>query len=78
MKNEIESVISKAYTKDAAIKMKDVYVTNHEPKDKKYVTISAKEDQEFYRYKKSVEEYNNGLIKRGSKKLLRFDKGTLL
>ena len=38
--------------------MKDVYITNHEPKVKKYFTTNKNEDEDFYRYKKSLEEYN--------------------
>jgi hypothetical protein len=41
-----------------ADKMKDVYVTDHVPKTKKYFTNSEEEDIEFYNYMKSLESYN--------------------
>lgn len=45
--------------------MKDVYVTNHEPKKHKYFTLNEEEDKIYYNYIKSLEEYNNSLeIKR--------------
>jgi hypothetical protein len=38
--------------------LKDVYVTDHTPKDKKYFTLNKSEDEKFYNYKKSLEDYN--------------------
>jgi len=40
-------------------KYDDVYVTNHKPIPKKYLTLSEEEDQEYFDYQKSIEEYNN-------------------
>ena len=41
MKEQIEAYIAKAYDEDAEQELKDVYVTNHEPRTKKYFTTSA-------------------------------------
>ena len=35
-------------------------MTDHTPKDKKYFTTSKSEDEQFFNYKKSLEEYKRG------------------
>jgi flagellar basal body-associated protein FliL len=40
MKEEIENHINKSYEHDQSAQMKDVYVTNHEPRQKKFLTAS--------------------------------------
>lgn len=55
-----------------------MYVTKHEPRDKKYFTISPEEDQIFYRYKKSVEEYNSSIFTERAKPAQKYAKGSLL
>jgi hypothetical protein len=55
-----------------------VYVTNHEPRVKKYLTISSQEDESYYRYLKSVEEYNQVAQPEAEKKPFKFEKGSLL
>ena len=37
--------------------MEDVYITDHVAKTKKFNTLSEEEDQQFYDYLKSVEDY---------------------
>jgi len=37
--------------------MKDVYITDHVYKPKKLNTLSEEEDQHFYEYAQSIEEY---------------------
>jgi hypothetical protein len=59
MKEEIASYISWAYDQEKKADLEDVYVTNHVPKQKQFVTTNNKEDEEFYRYKKAVREYNS-------------------
>jgi hypothetical protein len=54
MKNEVEAYINGAYLKERQAQLDDVYVTNHEPKQRKYNTNGAQEDEEFYRYKLAV------------------------
>ena len=54
MKDEIAEYIGQAYQKDQDALLKDVYVTNHEARDKRYLTNNSQEDEEFYRYKKSL------------------------
>lgn len=39
--------------------MQDIYVTDHVPSAKKHLTNSEEEDEEFYAYQKSLEEYDN-------------------
>jgi hypothetical protein len=36
-----------------------VYVTDHSPKTPKFATINSKDDEQFFRYKQSLEEYNS-------------------
>lgn len=58
MKEEIDAFLHKATLEDQSTQLEDVYVTNHEQKDKKFFTASQKEDQQFYQYKKAVSDYN--------------------
>lgn len=44
-KAEIQSVLAEAYAKNRAANMKDVYVTDHQAKAKKYHTNSEEEDE---------------------------------
>ena len=39
--------------------MDEVYVTDHNEVDKKYLASNENEEQEFFNYEKSVEDYNN-------------------
>jgi hypothetical protein len=56
-----------------------VYVTNHEPKTPKYMTTSKKEDEEFFRYKQALQEYNSEpLPSLTLPKKERYEKGSLL
>jgi hypothetical protein len=59
MKEEIESYIANAYLEQANEEMKDVYVTDHKPKQKRYSTNNLKEDEQFYRYKQALTDYNS-------------------
>jgi hypothetical protein len=78
MKDEVDGYISEAYQKEQEALLRDVYVTNHEPRDKKYLTVSDQEDQDFYKYKKSLEEYTNDVKPRVMKKTERYERGSLL
>lgn len=44
MKEEIEQVIASAYKKEHEEKWKDIYVTDHTPKNKRYFTLNKNED----------------------------------
>lgn len=44
MKNEIEDYIASAYQKEVEEKWKDLYVTDHTPRDTKFHTNNSKED----------------------------------
>lgn len=57
-KQELENFVAKAYEDDSKAKMEDVYLTDHTPKDKKYHTNSEEEDEQFFKYKQSVQDYN--------------------
>jgi len=37
---------------------KEVYVTDRTPKPKKYSTTSKEDDEDFFNYQKSLEEYH--------------------
>lgn len=58
MKEEIQGYLSKANADDAAHNLKDVYTTDHVKKTKKFSTLSEDEDQQFFEYLRSVEEYS--------------------
>ena len=38
--------------------MKDVYITDHKAKPAKFNTTNAKEDEQFYKYHQSLQQYN--------------------
>jgi hypothetical protein len=57
MKREIENYIAKAYEDERAAELKDVYVTDRVPKQKKFATINKKDDEQFFRYKQALQEY---------------------
>lgn len=59
MKDEIEAFIGSAYEREKMEGWKDVYVTDHEPKTPKYFTLNKEEDMTYFKYKKSLEEYNS-------------------
>lgn len=58
-KQEIEQYLQHTEQQKLEYELKNVYVTNHDPKQKKLYTISENEDQQFYNYKKQLEEYNS-------------------
>jgi hypothetical protein len=39
--------------------MKDVYITDHKAKPGKFNTTNAKEDEQFYKYYQSLQQYNS-------------------
>lgn len=59
MKEEIEAFIQEAHEDDKKAFLKDIYLTKHEPRVPKYHTNNEKEDEEFYNYYKSLEQYND-------------------
>ena len=56
-KEEIENYIINAYNAEEQAALKDVYVTDHFPKTKKFATTSKKEDEQFFRYKQALADY---------------------
>ena len=38
--------------------MKNVYMTDHVPKSKKYNTLSDEEDKQFYEHLQRIQDYN--------------------
>lgn len=58
MKEEIEQFINHAYEQGHQDELADVYVTNHEQRTKKFTTASQKEDEQFFRYKQALQQYN--------------------
>jgi len=59
MKAEVADFIAKANKRMLEEDLKEVYVTDHKPVAKKYNTLSEEEDQEYFNYVKSLEEYNS-------------------
>ena len=57
-KNEILAYLKETDERIMKREMKDIYVTDHKPVDKKYTTQSEDEDLQYYNYVKSLEEYN--------------------
>ena len=53
-KAEISNYIGKAQLKEKARGMKDVYITDHKPKERKFHTKNEAEDRDFFTYAQSV------------------------
>jgi hypothetical protein len=58
-KNEIMEYIAYANDQVQQDELKDVYVTDHKPKAKKYITLGSDEDQAFYKYTQELKNYND-------------------
>jgi|APSaa5957512535_1039671.scaffolds.fasta_scaffold47834_2 hypothetical protein len=58
MTNELSDYIQRCYDYEHEQKFEDVYITDHVPIDKKSLSESKSEEQEFYNYQKSIDEYN--------------------
>lgn len=58
MQNEISKYITDCYQAEQDVKLKDVYVTDHSPVEEKYVSNGEEEDEDFFAYQQSLEEYN--------------------
>jgi len=50
MTNEIAAYIDDCYQHEKDVKYEDVYVTDHTPVEKKFVTNSEADDEDFYAY----------------------------
>lgn len=59
MNNEISKYITECYSYETKRKLDDVFVTDHQSTDEKYVTADDDEDLDFYEYQKSIDEYNS-------------------
>ena len=73
MKAEVQDFLAAAKRKMLEAEMKDVYVTDHKPQPKKFSTLSSEEDQEYYNYVRSLEEYNKKDV--SSQRVSRFESG---
>lgn len=52
---EIEAFLGEAKERLHAEKLKDVYITDHTPKPKQFITLNEEEDRKYYEYTKSLE-----------------------
>ena len=59
MKAELSNFVQDCYDHEEMRQLDDVYVTDHKPVDKKYLTGSEEEDQDFFDYQQSIDDYNN-------------------
>jgi|TARA_B110000305_G_C19389170_1_gene613881 hypothetical protein len=59
MKAQLNNYIHDCNKYEEMQKLSDVYVTDHVAEDPKLNTASEEEDQDFYDYQKSLEEYNS-------------------
>ena len=58
MKAEIQKYIQGVYDSQIEDAMKDVYITDHVAKPRKFNTINAKDDEQFFNYYQSLQQYN--------------------
>lgn len=59
MEGETAKYITDCYDHEKSLKLDDIYITDNQPVDKKYMTNSDEEDMDFYEYQKSIDEYNS-------------------
>jgi hypothetical protein len=60
IREELINYVNSCYNHEELDKLKDVYVTDHEPIAKKLNTQNEEEDLDFYEYQRSIAEYNEG------------------
>ena len=58
MASEVSAFLKDADRQMLETELEDVYVTDHTPKSKKFSTLSEEEDQEYFAYMRSLEDYN--------------------
>jgi len=58
-KEEIEQYIQKVYQDEKEASLSDVFVTDHTPKQARFTTTGLKDDEQFFKYKQALEEYNS-------------------
>lgn len=59
MKDEVSKYINDCYEHERILKFDDIYVTDHTPVEPKYGTAGEDEDQDYFDYQQSLDEYNN-------------------
>jgi len=57
--------------------MKDVYITDHVRKNERFITHSDAEDEQFYNYRRSLEEYKPVYASKRGSNYERYEKGSL-
>ena len=79
MKAELGNYIHECEKYEEMEKLNDVYVTDHVPIEPKLNTMSEEEDQDFYDYHKSLDEYNSDAAPAFTpSKSSRYDRGSLM
>ena len=58
-KEEIEQYIQKVYQDEKEASLSDVFVTDHTPKQARFTTTGLKDDEQFFKYKQALEDYNS-------------------
>ena len=64
-KAELLDFIEKAEEQTHQEKLKDIYVTDHVPKAKQFSTTSDEDDEQYYNYVKSLQDYNKRFESKG-------------
>lgn len=59
MRDETAKYVQDCYEHEKLIKFDDVYVTDHAPVEPKYGTNGEDEDQDYFDYQQSLDEYNS-------------------
>jgi hypothetical protein len=80
MGDELAKYIDDCYQVEKEEKLRDVYVTDHSEPENKSLSMGEEEDEDFYNYQKSLEEYNNDTSSEAvftSKKAI-YEKGSLM
>lgn len=58
-KDEIAEYVAFAETENQKYDMGEVYVTDHQPRERKVLTLNKDEDEKLFNYYKAVQEYND-------------------
>jgi len=77
-KKEIEQSIAQAFATEHQAFLDEIYVTDHQPKQKRYHTLNSEEDELFFRYKQSVAQYNQDIKRKEERRRGKYKPGSFM
>lgn len=78
MEVEINAYIKACYDYEEQTKLEDVYVTDHVPAPKQYLTKNEEEEDDAAEYEKALADYNQAQITKTESHEGKYEKGSLM